>query len=953
MNIALRKLLKAILFLYAVWLVTCLLVVMPALNFLAPGLVRDNLDRELRSELLLFNPFSLALDARGVELTERDGHRPVAFARLLIDLSLESLWSPGVVLDRLWIRELDVHVLRHSDGGFHFDDLLADSGDNSAGGDAPIPAVTIHDLFVDAHTLAYTDRTRPGRFRTVQSDLVMRLQNLTTAYEREGDGVLELIGDGGGALRWEGVTDISAGRSRGRLELTGIDLTNAWRYEAGRLAFIANSARLDAAFTYSADWSATTDLNIEDGRLRLHGIDVTPAAPGDHPDTHVRLADVLVDGIAIGLGEERVAIDTVTVRGADIAGFDRDGRISLVEMFEPVASGGAGAAAVLPAASAHEESAADSEWQLSLAKFIVDDSVITWRTPLLAPEVVRVQPLRLGLSAIHWPARGDSRLELSLAVNETMDLRVAGTIDIGTGAGEVDSRLSGLQLAWLNPLVHQQLRTDLARGTVDLQSRVTLQDFAPGRIAAELRVLDLVTVLHETGDEAFRLEQFAVDGASIDVANRTAAIAAVRLQRPEGSLHIREGGQININGIVRETAAQSDVARPGGNTSASVAADEAWRVLLDHVVLEDGRLDFADDSLPLPFRAMIGDIAADLRDLDTASQKSLTLAFNGNVDGYAPVVIEGRGTPLADRADAELRLRFRGVDIATMSPYSGTYAGYTIDSGTLSLDLRYALSGQEIDGDNRIVISQMELGQPIESDLAVEVPLKLGIALLTDASGVIDLSVPVSGNVNDPEFGLGRIIGRAIMNVITKAVTAPFKLLAGLVGSNADLENVAFAPGSAAIDRAATDALNALAEALAQRPQLNLRIEGGSDPTLDGRALREASIEQDLAATGLPAESIKARDAAFNEAVAARFATLPGTDSDSTGDGERPGLQAMWDALVAAEPLTPSALETLASARAAAAKRELVTAGGIDAARIAISYDRDAATAGIHMRVDG
>ena len=371
---------------------------------------------------------------------------------------------------------------------------------------------------------------------------------------------------------------------------------------------------------------------------------------------------------------------------------------------------------------------------------------------------------------------------------------------------------------------------------------------------------------------------------------------------------------------------------------------------IGHIGIRDGRLDFSDASLPLPFQTLIGDIEADINDLDTRSETPLVATLNGAVDGYAPVVIEARGTPLADPRDASLTLSFRGMDIATMSPYSGTYAGYTIDSGTLSVDLRYGVQGSELDGDNRIVISQMELGEPIESERAMQLPLQLGIALLTDARGVIDLEVPISGDVSDPKFSLGGIIGRAIANVIIKAATAPFRLLAGLVNSEQDLENIVFAPGVSTLSDAGQDALEALAEALTQRPKLQLRVIGSIDPVGDRRALQAAALEQQLLASGLGAEAIAARDSSFQQAIDARYELL---GIPAPEDGGEVALEDKLQTLQSRIELPPGTLQDLGTERATAAKRELVTSGGIDASRIAVAYDRSLLMSGVKMSLDG
>ncbi|GAB5414922.1 MAG: hypothetical protein Cons2KO_25250 [Congregibacter sp.] len=304
-----------------------------------------------------------------------------------------------------------------------------------------------------------------------------------------------------------------------------------------------------------------------------------------------------------------------------------------------------------------------------------------------------------------------------------------------------------------------------------------------------------------------------------------------------------------------------------------------------------------------------------------------------------------------------------------MSPYSGTYAGYTIDSGTLSLDLSYALDGQQLEGDNRVVISQMELGDPVDSELAIDVPLKLGLALLTDSRGVIDLSVPVSGNVDDPSFSLGPIIGLAIKNIIVKAVTAPFSLLASLVGSDEDLEQVVYPVGRSELDADARKRLDTLAAALKERPRLSVRILGSVDPESDRQALQRLALEAELLATGLLPSDLASQNEVFASALAQRYelaaqtqgwqleagSVTPSKDGANAKDpaAEPITTNLMMERLASLISIKPNQLQTLAIERATEAKRELVHIGGVDATRVSISFDDSQVLSGVRMELDG
>lgn len=940
-----RRILQWCLRIYAVYLLLCLLVLLPALNIMAPRLVKEFLNRELSTELILFNPFALSLEIRGANLREVDGHQPLGFNKAEINLSLASLSEPGIVLDRFLIDQLEVHVLRHADGQFHFVDLVGGDAQDEADEEPPaaLPGVTIDNLTINAHTLRFTDRSKPGEYTTVQRDFSLNTRNLTTVPGRQGDGALELTGHGGGRLRWTGELEVAEGRSTGALTLENIDLTHIWRYEQERVAFVPKSARLSASLNYAADWNHDLQLLVSRSELRLHDTDIQPKDRTLLPDTAVSLDDLQINDINVDLAAQRLDVAGIVLSGLTVSGFDEAGDPSLLKLFA-LASTDATETDNGEQAKPEEPQENTSTWTLRLGGITLKDSDVTWKTDYLSPDAVQVTPIALAVGELRWPAENPTPFDLALDINQETHLELSGAINVGSGDGSADVALASWPIPWLNPIINARARSDISRGTFAVESKINLSGFAPQRVTANLSVKQLATVLHTTGGEAFTLEELAIAGIDVDMEQQQLRIDELLLQRPAGSLYILEDGSINLNGIVRE--------RPEAQTSEQSEGEssEPWQVYLKHLTLHSGRLDFADNSLPIPFKTLIDGIEADVRDIDTASENLLTVDLNGTVDGYAPVLIQGSGRPLAENRNGELRFNFRGVDIAMMSPYSGTYAGYSIDSGTLSLDLGYALDGQTVKGDNRIIISQMKLGEPVESELALDVPLKLGLALLTDSKGVIDLSVPISGDLNNPDFSLGPIIGKAISNIIVKAVTAPFSLLAGLVGSNEDLENVDFAAGSSTLNAEGRKALSALAEALTQRPQLSLRVAGAADPAADGKVLKERIIRDALLAAGLSVEALENRNEELLDALQARLNAL-GIPMEPAQD-ETPDIELLWARLLETTTLPAGALQNLATERAAATKRELVTIGAIDAARIAIAYDPQLKTSGVKMDVD-
>jgi hypothetical protein len=220
--------------------------------------------------------------------------------------------------------------------------------------------------------------------------------------------------------------------------------------------------------------------------------------------------------------------------------------------------------------------------------------------------------------------------------------------------------------------------------------------------------------------------------------------------------------------------------------------------------------------------------------------------IHGSVDAFAPVSITGEFNVLSATLYTDLAMSFRNIELSTFNPYSGKFAGYNISKGKLSTELHYKVDGGKLDAQHHIVIEQLEFGDKTESKDAVSLPVKLAVALLKDREGVIDLNLPVTGSLNDPKFKLGPIIWKVFVNILEKAVTAPFALLGSLFGGGPDLQFVDFQPGAAELDPVAVEKTQSIVKALDARPQLKIEIPIAVINALDRPSLVEAKFQAQL-----------------------------------------------------------------------------------------------------------
>jgi hypothetical protein len=188
------------------------------------------------------------------------------------------------------------------------------------------------------------------------------------------------------------------------------------------------------------------------------------------------------------------------------------------------------------------------------------------------------------------------------------------------------------------------------------------------------------------------------------------------------------------------------------------------------------------------------------------------------------------------------------VELTSVTPYSGRFAGYRIEKGKLSVDVRYLVENRKLEAEQRFIVDQLTLGERVDSPDAVRLPLRLAVALLKDRNGVIDLGLPVSGSLDDPKFRIGPIVWKAFVNLLTGIATSPFKLLGGMFGGGEEVNLIDFAPGSATLDAAATEKLSALTRALRERPQLALEVPAVWTPDADAAVLAARQLDTRLEA---------------------------------------------------------------------------------------------------------
>ena len=414
----------------------------------------------------------------------------------------------------------------------------------------------------------------------------------------------------------------------------------------------------------------------------------------------------------------------------------------------------------------------------------------------------------------------------------------------------------------LEPYFGQFLNIALTRGQVSNKGEATAQIDKDGSFKAgykgSVTLGDFLAVDKANSADFLKWKSLYLGGIDFRLQPMAINIGEIALADFYSKLILNQAGRLNVQDIVKkpqgETPAMPPVAAapttPGKTAEVKAAepAKPALPIKIAKITLQNGTVNFSDFFVKPNYTVNVTKLGGRVTGLSSAADTVADLDLRGSYANSAPVSIVGKLNPLAAKSYLDIKTAITGVDLVPFSPYAGKYAGYNIEKGKLSLNLAYKLENKQLNADNKLFIDQFTFGDKVESPDATKLPVNLAISLLKNNRGEIDLNLPISGSLDDPQFSVGGLVVKVIVNLFVKAVTSPFALLGSMFGGGEELSHVEFAPGRASFDETAGKKLQALAKALNERAALKLEITGRADPEADKEGIKRVAIERAMKA---------------------------------------------------------------------------------------------------------
>jgi Domain of Unknown Function (DUF748). len=761
--------------------------------------------------------------------------QPLGFAELRVNFQMSSLWHRAWRFEEMYLLGIFGEFQRAHDGSSNFSrlgDVWVATGpqeetEASPENSAELPRLQIADLQVQISEFHIQDQVPDTAFTTQAGPLTLSVRDLSTLPEDKGQHVLQVQTPDGLQLSWQGDISVNPFASRGTVEFTGPVFPLLARYIQDDILFAIPSGNLSTHFEYELK---PTDVQEQPWHFVLTQLAVDiQQLQVRHKTTDAPLLELPALAVRDGSlfwPEQKVELPLIELSGGKVwPVMHADGNLNLAQLLVPATNSD-------PQPSNNTEAA---PWSISAPLLRLTDWQTTWRDEtLLEPAEIQLEKIQLTVSDFSTAENASVQLQSQLEIGDGQ-IAATGTLQPQPLANlDLDFQITQLPLSVAQAYVTQQALVTLASGTITAAGKIRAPDLNAITLGGQLSVDELVVAEQSAEAEKARKilgwQQLALEDITLNLQTPlTLAVKNINLRQPYTDFAVAADGTHTLNRVLRP---QENT--PPENAVENSTPAPAPEIQIGHIQVENGSGIYSDASLPLPFRAHIQNLNGSVSALDSNSRTPAKMQLNGQVGQYGQVQISGRLLPLQLEQNTELTLLFENLDIPDFSPYSVKFAGREIASGKLDLDLKYKVKDSKLLGENAMVLHNFELGKKIDHPGAADLPLDLAVALLKDSSGRISLDVPVSGDMNDPQFAYGTVIGQALRKVLTSIVTSPFRLLGNLAGSESkQFGRVVFVPGSPDVSLPQQEKLHQLAAVMQKRPDLQLEIPAGFSVTRD------------------------------------------------------------------------------------------------------------------------
>ncbi|HMA84855.1 MAG TPA: DUF748 domain-containing protein [Desulfosalsimonadaceae bacterium] len=858
-----------------------------------PDKLSAQLDRPVQVENVSLNPYTLTLSVKGLNIGEKSGDADfVAFDEFFANIQWASLFKLGLVAREVRLKQPFVRVARISETEFNFSDLIpAEKADQKSEPEDKAPGEPFHFHLSNVRVMngefQFHDQPmdKTHRFDNVSFTIPM-LSNFKPHVDAYAQPVLagELNGT---QLKVDVSTKPFAKSMETTVDVTlaGVNLPYYFDYVPVDLGLDIGQGNLDLETKLDFKQTPAGETQLEISAIAdLADLQVTDAAAGEIlalSDLHVEMAPSRPLEKQIRLATVSLTEPVVTL----VRSFD--GKLNLAQLgpqgedrstasnAEPSKAAQTNADSETAEAGVKESTAAEAKepesdpFIFELGKLNLSSGTLNYRdfaapgasaTPHGGPVQMTVKDLNLTVTGFTTKRNQTAQVDLSASLDPDAALSVNGEFGMTPLTVDTAIQIEGLALNRAQPYFPDALNLVVTDGRFHLSGNARLNSNQNKGLSAQLKgdsgIRDLKLLESKSAREFVKWQAFDINGIDVSYNPTRVNLKTLAIEGLKQNLIVEKDGRLNVGQIwAAEPAEPSEPeTSEAADKKESVEKEQTQKaaapfpVSIGEIKLRDIGISFTDYQVDPNYSAEVAFDEGSITGLSTEAFEGAKVSLKGAVNEHAPIDISGRINPLLADLLLDISFRLQNMELSPFSAYSGKYIGKAIEKGKLNLDLDYLIENKKLEAENQVLLNQFTLGHGVESKTAVNLPVGLAIALLKDRKGKIDLDLPVSGRLDDPEFSLTGVIIQSLKNLVAKAATSPFALVSSIVPGGEELRYIEFKAGSADLDDAAEKKLDAIIKLLYERPALNLELTGYVAPEDDRAALKAAALERKIRA---------------------------------------------------------------------------------------------------------
>ena len=916
-----------------------------------------------------------------VDIKDAAGRSALTVKAIDVDVAKLDPFNGDVVLQRVALTAPQIDATRRTDGSIDLVDLFRMPAARSTTpaparqAATPEPTFAITTFKVADGGVRFTDQQPKTPTTTVLTNLALEANGIASKGATPATFKGSVRADEA-TLDVEGRVVVERRDLEGSFALKGFRPARAAPYLASTLAARIDDGSVDLAAHFHVEATGTAPTGMID-RIALRVDQLRTSLPDDKA-VLVGATQIALDGGSFDLAKRAFAADSLRLVSPVVsAKRDAKGRLNLLSAIvevRPVAT--APAATPAPVVAVEVKPAAGPAFTALVKALSIENGDLRFED-LSTPTPVRIRAQSFAFQAERVGTATDTVVpfELTTAVDQRGKLAVRGKLRAVPLDLDATVDASQVPVGWLAAYAGERLNIVIDGADLDARGalRVSPATGTRGSAAAStiayrgaLGVSRMRALDRATSEEFVRWK--TLDIPKVDFAMPGAAGAPVSLTLGDVAIDdfyarviVNASGRLNLQDVVAAPGQRQSVttpeasatpARPAAPAPATASSNEPQPAIrIGAVKLTHGRIGITDNFIKPNYSADLTGLEGTVTALASNDAKPATLKLTGRIDGDGALDVSGSINPFAATKYTDIAAEAKDIELTRLTPYAVKYAGYAIDRGKLSMTVRYHIENGKLDASNRLFLDQLTFGAKVESPTATKLPVLLAIALLKNARGEIDVNLPISGSLSDPEFSIGGVIVRVLVNLLTRAVTSPFSLIASAVGGSGggaadELGYVQFKPGVSDMTPQGKGKLETLAKALGERPAVKLDIIGRFDPATDPDGIKRDHLLDRL--KELKAKDLsKGGDRIGRDAVTvepAEYAALLARVYDDTKLPDKPrnvvGLakalpvEEMEQRLLAATPLDENDPRWLAEARADVVRHYIEDTGKVSPSRV-------------------